>query len=312
MSFLHLLFSHQRQVAWLAWGMIIGLWPFAFSCRSTAQTSASAIPYLWEKPERRVELADELLEISGLALAPDGKRLLAVQDEHGIVYELHPETMQILRRIEFVPEGDFEGIAIAGDTIYVVKSSGTLYRIVHAGTPRQQTDKVKAGLTKAHDVEGLTVDLAHRRLLLACKAAPPEQLQDEKHVYALSLPDLTLDTTPVLRIRLADMVAWLQRAPASPVHEECLAFLTRPERAGTLSFSPSGIAIHPQSGHYYVLSAAGRMLAVYSPEGRLQGLHRFDKTLLEQPEGICFDARGRLYIASEGKRGKPVIVVFKP
>lgn len=309
---MYLLFSNRRQVAWFAWGMIIAAWPFMHSCRSAAQAPASAIAYQWDKPERRVELPDELLEISGLALAPDGKHLLAVQDENGIVYELHPETMQILRRVEFVPEGDFEGIAVVGDTLYVVKSSGTLYRIIHAGTAQQQTDKFKNTLTKAHDVEGLTADLKHRRLLLACKAAPPEQAQDEKHVYAMSLPDLALDTTPVLRIRLADMVAWLQRAPVSPVYEECLAFLTRPDRAGALGFSPSGIAIHPQTGHYYVLSATGRMLAAYSPDGRLLELRRFDKNLLEQPEGICFDARGRLYIASEGKRGKPVIVVFKP
>ncbi len=312
MSFMYLFFLRQRLAACIAWGVIIAAWPFMYSCRSAAQTPATAIPYRWDKPERRVELSDELLEISGLALAPDGKHLLAIQDEKGIIYELHPGTMQILRRMEFVPEGDFEDITVVGDTLYVVKSSGTLYRIVHTSTAQQQTDKFKNALTKLHDVEGLTADPEHRRLLLACKAAPPTQVQDEKYVYALSLPDLTLDTTPVLRIRRADMIAWLQRAPASPVYEECLAFLTHPERAGILGFSPSGIAIHPQTKYYYVLSAAGRMLAIYSPDGHLLELHRFDKTLLEQPEGICFDGRGHLYIASEGKRRKPVIAVFKP
>ncbi len=277
-----------------------------------AQPPQPALPYNLEKPLLRVELADELHEVSGLHPAPDGRNLLAVQDERGAVYLLNGKTMQIIQCIDFAPDGDFEGVTAVGDTLYAVKSTGTIYRIVYGGTPQQQTEKFKNSLTKQHNIEGLAADPAKRRLLLACKAAPPLQLQDEKHIFAIHLDDMRLDTVPLLRIRLADMVAFLEQNPALPRQDNMLEYLTRPEREGALRFSPSGIAIHPHTGHYYILSAAGRLLAVYAPGGSLLALHRFKKEMFEQPEGICFDARGTLYIAGEGGAGKAVIVAFSP
>ncbi len=292
--------------------MVFLLLPAIFSgCIGTAQLSMQSLPYPLDHPTFRVELDDELHEISGLQIAPNGRDVLAVQDERGTVYVLDRKTMQIKQRFDFLPEGDFEGVTALGDTIFAVKSSGTIYQIADAGTPQQTVEKFKYGLSKLHDIEGLSADAARRKLLLACKAAPPEQAQDEKHVYAFSLESLTMDAEPVLRIRLDAMVQFLEQHPALPHRDKMLEFLTRPEREGALPFSPSGIAVHPVNGHYYILSSAGKMLAVYAAGGELLALHRFDKGLFEQPEGICFDKDNMLYIASEGKKGKAMIAVFK-
>jgi uncharacterized protein YjiK len=279
-------------------------------CQSIAQVISPALPYRLDKPQQRVELEDELHEISGLEMAPNGQDLLAVQDERGSVYVLDGKNMRIKQRIDFIPEGDFEGVTAIGDTLYAVKSNGHIFRIIAGGTPQQQTDRYKNNLSKEYDVEGLVADPVRRILLLACKAAPPDKPQDEKHIYAIHLDGMALDTTPYMRIRLDDIVQFLEQNKQHSLYAKMLEYLTRAEHNGALRFSPSGLAVHPISGHYYILSAPGRMMAVYSPQGKPLAMYRFAKEIFEQPEGICFDNRGTLYIASEGKEGKGIICVF--
>jgi uncharacterized protein YjiK len=288
--------------------LCLALWCCS-GCRTTAQNAA--LPYHLDKPERRTELAPELLEISGLEWAPGEKYLLAVQDEQGIIYRLDPATGGILQRINFADDGDFEGVAAVGDTVYAIKSTGTLHRITFAPDGTATALKFKSHIDKTYDVEGLTAVSQNRQLLMACKAAPPQLPQGEKHVYAWNLGNMTMSEQPALVLRLSDMLDFLQRNPATPRQEKILEYLNRAEPPGSLRFSPSGIAVHPSLGHWYILSGPGRLLAVYSPKGQLLALHRFDKDLLEQPEGICFDPQGNLYIASEGKEGPAVLCIWK-
>lgn len=278
-------------------------------CRTAAQNAA--LPYHLDKPERRMELVPELLEISGLEWAAGTKYLLAVQDEKGIIYRLDPETGHIVQRTDFASDGDFEGITAVGDTVYIVKSTGTLHRITYAPDGSTEVLKFKSHIDKTYDVEGLTANLKNRQLLMACKAAPPLLPQGEKHIYAWNLDDMSVHEQPALILRLSDMLHFLERNPATPRQEKILEYLHRAEPPGSLRFSPSGIAVHPSLGHWYILSGPGRLLAVYSSGGQLLALHRFEKDLLEQPEGICFDSQGNLYIAGEGKSGPAVLCVWK-
>jgi uncharacterized protein YjiK len=282
-------------------------------CSSTSGGLSQDFPFQLDKPDKYIAIHDTLREISGLAMAADGKNLLAVQDEIGAVFVLDTGDFQIKNRIDFISEGDFEGIAVVGDTIFAVKSNGNLFRIVpkpSGGT--LLVERFKTGLSKAWDVEGLETDLNRQQLLLACKASPEGMTAGEKHIYALSLIDFSLQQNPVLRIRLEDMIVNPSLFHPADQAEKILHFLTRSDREGALAFSPSGIAVQPETGHYYILSAQGRLLAVYSASGELMRLQRLEKALFEQPEGICFDNRGSLYISSEGKTGRPVIAVYHP
>ncbi len=270
-------------------------------------------PYQLKQPDKYEVISDTLREISGLSMAPNGKNLLAVQDETGAIFELEPRHFKIIRRIDFIPEGDFEGIAAMGDTLFAVKSNGTIFRILpdpRGGAPT--VEKFKTGLSRAWDVEGLEADPANQRLLLACKASPEGMPADERRIFAFSLHDFSLQQTPVLRLTLKAMTANPAVFHPADQAEKIMDFLTRPDREGALPFSPSGIAIHPATGHYYIPSAQGRLLAVFAPTGELLRLQRLEKSLFEQPEGICFDARGTLYLSSEGKTGKPVIAAYRP
>ena len=74
-------------------------------------------------------LPDRLREISGLALTAD-QRLLAVADEAAIVYEVDYEAGQLVKSFALgrpVERGDFEGIAVLDDTIWLMTSDGDLY-----------------------------------------------------------------------------------------------------------------------------------------------------------------------------------------
>lgn len=287
--------------------LCLALWSFP-GCRATAQNAA--LPYHLDKPDRRLELVSELLEISGLEWHSASKHLMAVQDELGIIYRLDPETGSILQRTDFATDGDFEGIAVMSDTVYAVKSTGTVYRIVQlSGTT--EVLKFKSHIDKTYDVEGLTAHLQRRQLLMACKAASPLMPPGEKHIYAWNLDDMSLPEQPALVLRANDMLDYLQNNPAILRQDKMLEYLSRADPPGSLRFSPSGIAVHPSLGHWYVLSGPGRMLAVYSPKGQLLALHRFDKDILAQPEGICFDPWGNLYITSEGEEFPAVLCVWK-
>jgi len=74
-------------------------------------------------------LPDKLEEISGLALTTD-QRLLAVTDEVAIVYEIDFHKGHLLKAFALgkpTVRGDFEGIAVLNDVIWLVTSEGLLY-----------------------------------------------------------------------------------------------------------------------------------------------------------------------------------------
>jgi uncharacterized protein YjiK len=78
-----------------------------------------------------------------------------------------------------------------------------------------------------------------------------------------------------------------------------------------MKFSPSAIAVHPITGEIYVTSSKGKLLLVLDRQGRIVHLEKLKKSLHTQPEGICFDADGTMFIANEGKDGKAKIYKFR-
>lgn len=119
-----------------------------------------------EAEQRRWRLPNELAEISGLAVDADG-RLLAHDDERGVVRTIDALSgdgvIAELPLDDPVPRGDFEGIAVLDEHIYVITSEGELFD----WTPDrlERTD-----LEPGCEVEGLT-DFGSR-LVAVCKTIP--------------------------------------------------------------------------------------------------------------------------------------------
>jgi len=112
-------------------------------------------------------------EASGLAMI-DENHLLTHNDEQGHLYLITLPGLQITRLASLgdpVVLDDFEGIAVNGDQIYMITSTGKLYVI--RGVSFEKTDQIAdwkvldTGLSTVCEVEGLHFDGG--KLLIPCK-----------------------------------------------------------------------------------------------------------------------------------------------
>lgn len=268
------------------------------------------LQYDLSAPDRTFEMPGKLEEISGLSLKADGKHLLAVQDEDGTIFEIDKKNGEVTREIDFWKDGDYEGIEAVGETVYAVKSSGTLYRIRYSEENYLAVEKFNGRLSSRNDVEGLAYDAARRRLLLACKGAAGqgEAYRFKKAVYAFDLETMTLDSLPTFLISLEDVQAYLGTSPTVRKLEKLIEYFSLDK--SEFVFSPSAIAIHPRTGHLYITSSIGKLLMVLDEAGRILHIEKLKKSVHPQPEGLCFDADGTLFIANEGRGGGGVIHRF--
>jgi len=255
-------------------------------------------------------LSEELLEISGLAYDDESDQLYAVEDENGIVYVLDRKDGHIIKKKKFSKPGDFEAIATVGNKIFAIKSSGTLHEIMK-GVDDQKSIKFKTSLKKKHDIEGLTFDPVSNGLLISCKQYIDEDHQNERGVFYYDLIKKEMDSEPFLVIKREEMSQYI--VEHYETEEERKKFKKiQNEEMEYMHFGPSSIAIHPQSTNIYVLSSQSKCLLVYDRKNKsLVHLSKLDKNIFEQPEGMCFDPLGNLYISSEGKK-QPAKLIYIP
>ena len=294
----------------LLWALLSGCDPAAAADRpgddDTSFVYAAdghVFPYDLDDPDLKVELPGRLDEISGLDFAPGGKRLVAVNDEDGEVYTVDPLTGDADKGNKFWDDDDYEGVETVGDDVWVVKSTGTLYQITNWPDDDLEVEKYNDFLNGDNDVEGLAYDRANNRLLLGCKgqAGKGDEFILQKAIYAFDLERKELLKEPAYRIEMRQIQDYLMVHPAKREIEKLVEFFGPGQSEFT--FSPSALAIHPENGELYILSSVGKLLLVLSPDGEVQHLVKLRKKLFPQPEGMCFDRDGSLYISSEG-RGK--------
>ncbi len=269
---------------------------------------ATTLPYRLDKPDTVFVLPQRLKEISGLSMSPDGRHLLAVNDEEGLIYYIDPETGVIHSTFHFGEAGDYEGVETAGGDIYAVKSNGVLSRIM---PDSGKVETYPTGLKKSNDVEGLAFDAANNRLLLACKGKDGKNpaIKGERVIYAFDLSGKRLSETPVITLHLAE-IGRLKK-PVSGFSQKLNDFFSTDQK--TDAFGPSGLAFCPIDGNLYIIASMGKAIAVLQPDGKIIQAEWLPSGVFRQPEGICFDRQGRMYISSEGgKKGDGKIFRFSP
>lgn len=283
------------------------------SLKTTEVFPKSAFPYNPNEPDRSMPMPRLLNEISGLSMSYSDKYLLAVQDESGILFVIDQATGSVKREIPFGKLGDYEGVEIVGKDVYILKNTGTLTLIKNVDQRDEQTtEPFNTELGKENDVEGLGYDKNNNRLLLACKgkAGNSPELQNRKAVYAFDLNKKALDPTPILTIGQPEVQKYLQAHAKEARLEKVIEFFANPNE---FEFSPSSIAVHPLNGNLYLLSAVGNIFMVINFQGEVVYLEKLKGKVHQQPEGICFDSKGGMFISNEARDDMPgMIYYFKP
>jgi len=255
-------------------------------------------PYDLGKPVEKFKMPKSLEEVSGIAYYKNGV-LECVQDEKGSLFMYDIQSRQIIRKIKFEKKGDFEDNALSGDTAWVIKSNGQLYRFtVNAGNEAHPI-LFNTPLKRKNNVEGLCYKPDDHSLLLACKdEAGIDTKRQGRSVFQFNLSTGELDKNPFLLITNDDFIRELKSFGLDPLDHT--------------PFKPSGVAIHPQSGNIYLISSIGKLLVVFNPRKEIIAMAPLKRSMFQQPEGICFSPEGDLFIASEGDNKDGEIVQFKP
>ncbi|MGF7216302.1 uncharacterized protein YjiK [Spirosoma lacussanchae] len=269
-------------------GMMLGLAGCGTSSTKTDNQPESAtiaapfkLPYDLQSPDDDVTLPKALEEISGLTYYKDGQ-LLCVQDEEAVVYVYDSRKKKVVKDFGFGGYGDFEGIEYVNGEVYVLESNGNLFRFKPEST---QIGRTKTDLPAKTEVEGLGYDPKTKRLLLAVKNGG--SASSDKAVYSFDL----LNRAVFKDMQLND--EQLNGAGIDPK-----------------TYKPSGIAVHPITGEWYILTSAGKRLVITNRQAKITYSESLDPKRFRQPEGICFAPNGDLFIASEGDGKKGYLMRF--
>jgi len=261
-------------------------------------------------PSSTIELPNELSEISGISIMNDGKTLAAINDEEGDIFLIDYDKSLVRSSYNFWKDGDYEGVEVIGNDIYVVKSTGTIYQIKNGGTEGQSMEKFNNSLEGEQDVEGLGYLASQNSLLLACKGESiVGDKETTKEIYTFSLTDMKLNEQPLFTIKLSAIQAFLKANPTLNAHAKMTSFFNNEDR--NLRFSPSAIAVQPSSGDYFILSSVGKLLMIFDTDFNIKNIIKLNKKVHRQPEGLAFDTKGNLYISNEGKDGIAKIHKFE-
>ena len=248
------------------------------------------------------KLPRSLREISGLAGSADG-RLFAHADERAVIHQidyrsgkrlktfsLSHRSAQSSAKADKAIKGDFEGIAVVGEQLYLVTSKGTLFTArLGADESSVSPQSYKTGLGDRCEIEGLAYHADRHVLLMACKAVRDPQLDGHVVIFQWSLDLQTLLIDQTIKIPLAALAASLQQSADKP------------------KFNSSGITVSPRNGNLVLVAARQKAMLEVTLGGEIVSVFTLPmQRYHRQPEGIALFADGTLLLADEGgnKRGR--------
>ena len=239
------------------------------------------LPYDFENPSEKFIMPDNLKEISGLSYYKNNQ-LACVNDEEGKVFMYDFVKKEVVDKIPFGKDGDYEGIEVVGDEVFVLKSNGKLKSFKIGLSFEREIDCSDPDVI---EYEGLSYDPKSKNLLLAAKERVKDK-DDKKMIYAYDFDRKTLFKHIAI--------------PQEQLRDE----------ANGKRFKPSGIAVSPNTGQIFIIASDGKKLLILAEDGRKEALISLNPETFVQPEGICFTPNGDLFISSEAKGGDGYILKF--
>ncbi|PID58970.1 MAG: hypothetical protein CR986_07135 [Ignavibacteriae bacterium] len=248
--------------------------------------------YNFDKPNQ-IEITSKLNEISGLTLSSKGN-IFAVNDEIGIIFELNPNNGKIIKSFSLnnlAIKGDFEGITVTKQNIYVITSNGNLYKFNEGENySAVKFNVIKLPFSNKFEIEGLFYDEELNGLLILPKEYSGKKYKNSRTVYLYSFENLKVMKTPVFIISLKELK----------------------ENFGIKDFYPSGITKHPLNGHYLIISAKKENSIVeLSKSGKIISAFKLKEKIHRQPEGITILKDYSLLISDEAAGKKPTLTKYE-
>jgi hypothetical protein len=269
--------------------------------------------YNLSAPDEHLRLPKKLREISGIDVYK-GDNIVAVQDERGKVYVYNVKNEKLQESVGFADDHDYEAIAAMDDTVFVLRSNGTLYEILKLDSIDQQSIEFENSLSKQNNTEGLCYDKENHRLLIACKGAAHKGrgkkarlMSNFKAIYSFDLATHTLDEDPAYLIDIDEVKEYINRYN---IGNDSLSQPDSVKLEMEDRFAPSEIAIHPITHDLYVLCSRGKLLIVLGHNGSIKYIRALDHRIFRQPEGITFYPNGDMLISDEGKEHRADILKF--
>lgn len=273
--------SEKKIVILITAGLIFLTAVFFYTVRDEAEEYRSSISKE-VVVEQTWKLPKELKEVSAIAFLKEDL-LACIQDEDGIIFLFDLHTSKVVKKIPFGKGGDYEGIAVHQNIIFVLQANGTIYRINNIdGKPK--VESFETPFSSKNDMEGMFFDVSRNRLLVSVKERDLHS-KDYKGIYAIDPETMELEEAAVYKMSFKEE-------------------MFRPKNRKTEgSFFPSEINRNSKTGEILVLEAREPKLLILDPNGKPKALHRLDRKFFPQPEGLAFDNNGNLYISTEGDPG---------
>ena len=218
--------------------------------------------------------------------------LACINDEHGELFYFSQGQNKVVHKLIFAGKGDFEALSYFNGFFYVANSQGKIYKVAeNEGT----VEIMKTSLTNVHNVEGIVFFSPENAILISPKGLDEfmgqakSEITQSVYIYNLS----TGKTEVFFTWEMEELIR--------------LAGKKRVEK-----FTASDMAFHPFDSLLFIVSSAAQSVGIFDFNGRLAGYYALPKKTNVQPEGICFDKMGNVYISNEGRRGVASISKYAP
>ncbi len=276
-------------------------------CGATYTTNEKITGYDLSKPDFTFQLPDILREISGLTEI-DSTTFACIQDEKGILFIYDIFKNKIVKQYSFSVDGDYEGIARVGSSMYILRSDGTLFEILNYQLANFKMNTFATGI-QASNNEGLCYDASTNRLLIASKGkiAKGPEYKDKRAIYGFDLKTKKLIANPIFEF---DLQTVKQYAVANKINLPTAEKKKNQVAEPIIKFMTSAIAVHPITKKLYLLSAADHLFFIFNSNGAIEHLEPLNPKIFNKAEGITFIANGDMLITNEGQSKKPTLLRF--
>lgn len=242
-------------------------------------------------------MPESLLEISGIAFHNNvADTIYAIQDEQGKLFRVPLGEKEALKT-KFGKQGDYEDVAIMQETVFVLKSNGSVYAFPFSQAYNDETDSTAEfkNILPKGEYESMYADANTGTIYILCKNCSVDKKKAAVSGYTFKWQSNTLVPTEEFAIAIGNLK---------------LNTGSKQKR-----LRPSAITKNPLTKEWFILASAEKLLVVTDANWKVTQTVELDPNTFNQPEGIAFDKDNNLYISNEGNdivNGNILRFEFKP